>query len=150
MNRAALKTAVRLTLHRLGGLDAAATCCRVGATNLQQYGSQAHPDRHIPADVILDLELIAGEPLITAALARAQGYRLEPVTARQTGDVVSPAQRLGRAAAELSAQLLAALEDHSISPAERDVLLATAGQARQAADAVMASLHAEHKPGSIA
>ena len=79
--------------------------------------------------------------LLATALARAQGYRLEPVAARQTGDVVSPAQRLMRAAAELSAQLLDALEDHTISPAERDGLLATAGLARQAADAVMASLH---------
>lgn len=148
MNRAALKTAVRLTIQRLGGLDAAATCTRVGRSNLSDYGSLAHLDRHIPADVILDLELIAGEPHITAALARAQGYRLEPVAARQTGDVVTPAQRLMRAAAELSNQLLDALEDHSISPAERDGLMATAGLARQAADAVMASLHAAPEQGS--
>ena len=141
MNRAALKTAVQVIVRQLGGLDAAATCCRVGRSNLGDYGSHAHPDRYIPADVILDLEAIAGEPIITTALARAQGYRLEPVAARQTGDVVSPAQRLMRAAAELSAQLLDALEDHTISPAERDGLLATAGLARQAADAVMASLH---------
>lgn len=140
MNRAALKTAVRLTLQRLGGLDAAATCCRVGRSNLSDYGSLAHPDRHIPADVILDLETIAGEALITAALARAQGYRLEPVAAQRNGDVVSPTQRLMRAAADLSAQLLDALDDQTISGDERDGLLATAALARQAADAVMSGL----------
>ncbi len=147
MTHAALKTAVLVVVRKLGGLDAAATCCRVGATNLQQYGSQAHPDRHIPADVILDLEAIAGEPIITAALARAQGYRLEPVTVRTSGDVISPAQRLMRASAELSNQLLDALEDQTISPAERDSLLAQAELARAAADAVMASLRPMQEQG---
>ena len=141
----ALKTAVRLIIQRLGGLEAAATCTRVGKSNLSEYGAPTHPDRHMPADVILDLETIAGEPIITAALARMQGYRLEPVTQRETGDLVTPVQRLMRGAADLSGQLLDALADNVITADERDAMLAIATQARQAADAVMAALNASHK-----
>lgn len=142
MNRAALKTAVRLMVQQLGGLDAAKSCTRVGTSNLAEYASVHHPARHAPIDVVLDLELIAGEPHVTAALARLQGYRLEPIAPVNSGDVVSPAQRLVRSTADLAAQLLDALADNTITTGERDALLDVAAQARAAADAVLSALQA--------
>lgn len=146
MNGNALKTAVGVLIKELGGLDAAASCVRVGPTNLSEYQSRNRADRHIPVDVVLDLEAIAQKPIVTAALARALGYRLVRIEAPASADVVAPVMRVSRDAGELAAQLMAALADQTIDATESDALMAVAQRVRGAIDDFTAALHA--RPGA--
>jgi hypothetical protein len=83
-----LKTAFKLTLGDVGGLDAATTVTRVGRSQLAAYGD-IHSDRMPPVDVVLDLEAIGGEPRMTAALAAAHGYELAPLEGRPTHELAA-------------------------------------------------------------
>jgi hypothetical protein len=47
----ALKTAMKLVITDLGGIDAAASCTRVGRSQINEYGT-AGKDSFAPADVI--------------------------------------------------------------------------------------------------
>ena len=76
---AALKTAARRLVAAVGGLEAAATVCRYSKTALAAAYDPNTPDRFPPADVIADLELVAGRPIVTAVLARIAGHALVPV-----------------------------------------------------------------------
>ncbi len=140
MSRAALKTAARVLIQRLGGIDAAATCTRVGRSNLAEYGSLHHPDRHMPVDVVADLEMIAGEPLVTAALARAAGFTLVPLALPAGGDAVLHLQRVARQSGTVLSSAVAALSDGTIDADEREALLAQLDDLRAAVGAAMAAL----------
>lgn len=142
MSREGLKTGVAVLLKRVGGLEAAASATRVGVSKLSEYQSRRMEDRHMPVDVVLDLEAIAGEPLVTAALARAAGYRLVRIEAGETGDVVSPVQAVTRDAGELAAQLMAAIADQEITADEADGLAALAQRMRGSLDDVLSALAA--------
>lgn len=89
----ALKTAVKQTVADLGGLDAAASCTRVGRSQIFDYGSIG-TDKFIPIDVALDLELISGNPRITRALAEAQGYELQPIEGSPTHQLIDCLSRI--------------------------------------------------------
>lgn len=140
MKRAALKTAARVLIQRLGGIDAAATCTRVGRSNLAEYGSLHHPDRHMPVDVVADLEMIAGEPLVTAALARAAGFTLVPLALPSGGDAVLHLQRVAGQSGTVLSSAVAALSDGTIDADEREALLAQLDDLRAAVGAAMAAL----------
>ena len=138
--RSALKTLTRELVTRLGGLDAAAACTRVQRSNLAEYGSLHHPERFAPIDVILDLEVALGAPLVTGALARASGCRVVgEATVSVGGDVNAALSRVGREASALFAAVMDALADGQLDPSERralvrevDDLIAAAEAARRA------------------
>ncbi|EHM00459.1 hypothetical protein HMPREF9946_02590 [Acetobacteraceae bacterium AT-5844] len=70
----------RLLVERIGGLDATVAALSEGGRQVRRsilsaYQSQ-HSDRWIPGDLIARLEEVAGEPLITAELARRAGFVL--------------------------------------------------------------------------
>lgn len=73
----ALKAATSDMIKGVGGLEAAAGFCRVGKSQLADYGSPSRPDSFVPADVIADLEPLAREragwPHVTQALCRRMG-----------------------------------------------------------------------------
>lgn len=117
----AVRTAVKRLIGALGGLDATAACVRVGRSQLSQYGD-VNSDRHIPVDVVLDAEALAGEPFVTAALAYAQGYRLTPIDPQKSGDVRLAALRVGRDVSQLFVDMTAALADDHLNDVERGVL----------------------------
>lgn len=89
----ALKTAVKQTVADLGGLDAAASCTRVGRSQLFDYGNIG-TDKHIPVDVALDLEMISGNPRISRAMASAQGFELQPMEGRPTHQLMDCLSRI--------------------------------------------------------
>jgi len=74
VNRA-IKTYTRKLIHEVGGLDAAASCCRVGRSSLSNYQDQGS-DQFMPIDVVLALEQVAGRPIVTQAMASMQGWSL--------------------------------------------------------------------------
>lgn len=64
-----IKTAVRALLHAVGGEAKAAKACRVSKSTLSEYANPRHADRHMPLDVVLELEKSAGETPVTEHLA---------------------------------------------------------------------------------
>jgi hypothetical protein len=120
--RNALKTAYKRLLALVGGIDAAATVTRVARSVLYDYGVPQLADRHVPVDVLMDLERVAGTPVVTEALAGAQGYLLLPITVGE-GDVADALGRVSQSAGKTLSDGLQALRD-GLPDAERAVLTA--------------------------
>ncbi len=115
----ALKSAFRSALRLAGGGDAFSRSTRVSAAQLSRYGSPDH-DWHAPIDVVLDLELDLGQPVVTAALAAAQGYRLvREGEAPAVSSAAGAAAALVGGSAEAFSAVHSALADGRISPRER-------------------------------
>jgi hypothetical protein len=119
----AIKTAVKLVVADLGGIDAAASCTRVGRSQIAEYGVPGK-DSFAPADVIMDLERVGGAAHITAALARAQGYMLVPMDMpRERGALASLMAEIGRDVGDLFGTAATALAHDKLSEQERQDLL---------------------------
>lgn len=115
---ASLKTALSVLIQQLGGLDAAVTCTRVRRSTLSEY-TAPHLDKFAPVDVVLDLERIAQEPLLTAALARLQGFELLPVLAGERGEVAGALQKVASDTGILMADTIAALREGVVARKDR-------------------------------
>ena len=76
--RLILKRATRQLVERAGGPTEAAESCRPAASLLSRYCSESeeHETTFAPADVVKELELLAGEPIVTRALADLGGFDL--------------------------------------------------------------------------
>lgn len=136
----AIKTATRLLITRVGGLEAAASVCRLAASALSECSSRNHLERMLPLDVALQLEEVAGEPIVTAALARIQGRSL---ASPDPGAVPAVANAVGAVVAQagaLAAQLIAAQADGHVCEVERAQMRGVAEQVRDAAEATLAGL----------
>ncbi|WP_325395490.1 hypothetical protein [Acidocella sp.] len=119
----AMKTAMKLVIADLGGIDAAASCTRVGRSQIADYGVSGK-DTFAPADVVMDLERVGGTPHVTAALARAQGYMLVPIDMpRERGVLASLMAEIGRDVGELFATAATALAHDKLTDQERQDLL---------------------------
>ncbi|MDL2172029.1 MULTISPECIES: hypothetical protein [Asaia] len=101
---ACLKTATQAAIRHLGGVEAAASCTRVGKTQISEY--QNRNSSHVaPVDVAVALDLYAQEPLILASMAAIEGYALLPLTFGEG----CAATAMGDVAASASGTLTAAL-----------------------------------------
>lgn len=118
LQRLGLKTHLKRVLAQLGGIDAAASCTRVVRSKLAEYADASRPERHVPVDVLLDLELAAGAPLLTEALAAAQGFTLLPQHVGE-GDLAERLARVSQDAGQTMADAVRALR-HGMPDAERD------------------------------
>ncbi|WP_414901134.1 phage regulatory CII family protein [Rhizobium cremeum] len=77
-DRARLKASTRAAIIAAGKAKQLAACSRVNEPQISRYVGGDYPD-FMPLDVILDCELLAGQPVMTAALADMLGYRLVPI-----------------------------------------------------------------------
>lgn len=136
----ALKTATKLLIGRVGGLEAAASVCRVSVPVLSEYGSRNHAERMMPIDVALQLEECAGEPIVTGAMARLQGLAVARPEAVQVPAIGASVGAAVAQAGALASELLSAQADGRLDEGERASLLARAESVRNAAEATMASL----------
>jgi hypothetical protein len=137
----ALKTAFKLLVADLGGIEAAATCTRVGKSQIAEYGSVNAPERHVPADVLLALETVAGAPHVTAALARAQGYKLVRLeSAARPGDLAVVTSRLAADVTHFYGDFSAAIAGGALTEGERTVLLADIDHVRATAEEAATAL----------
>ena len=141
MNDAALvnavKTATKRVIGDLGGVEAAASCCGMGKSQLSDYGN-VNSAKVIRADVAVALERIGGQPHITAAMAAAQGYALVmtmPMRARS--ELAQLLARIGRDSGQLFAIAAHALSHKKPSAKERAALLRELSDLRNAADETM-------------
>jgi hypothetical protein len=138
---AALKVASRALVKGLGGGDAASLVCRYNPTALSDACSLNRPDRTLPIDVVADLERCAGQPTVTAVLARMQGFALVPMVLPGTREAQAIAE-IGRTSAEVFAAWATAMGDDTLSDGERqavaDRILALNAACMQAAAALLA------------
>lgn len=102
-----LKDAEASLVAACGGPVLAASKCRIGKSVLQIASDGDHPSRHLPLDVVIELEACCGDPIVTRFLALELGYLVEPIHAEaidplavvvgrvtaETGDVLSAAAR---------------------------------------------------------
>ncbi|WP_176085741.1 hypothetical protein [Martelella sp. HB161492] len=118
-----LKAVCRRAVDIVGGPENFQHCTRVGQAQLSRY-TLPSPDfakYFMPIDVALEADLEAGMPIITAELARLQGYRLvrddvaydgEPLGYRDIGE-------LNRGVGALLNAAFEAMEDGSVDPQEK-------------------------------
>lgn len=148
MSVAAIKTATKKAIQHLGGIDAAATISRVGRSQLSDYGNRNSP-QVVPVDVALDLDTSAQEPLILAAMAHAEGFRLVPVKISGTGHIPKELAKFSKFSSEVLQEGIESLEDGRVDVAEARAVLEHVQPARQAMDRLESALHkiiAEGKP----
>lgn len=130
-----LKLRSRDLIRANGGLEAASDFTRLRRSALSDAQSRDRADTFLAADVVLDLELRSGEPLVTRACAQAQGYMLiaaEPLDGAAMRDIVAAAIRSERAGAERSAAVLAAVSDGALTEDEIEALIAASDAALRA------------------
>jgi hypothetical protein len=125
-----VKTAWKLLVGHIGGVAAVASCTRATPSMASDYGN-IHSERFVPVDVLLDAEFVAGEPLVTAALARAQGYDLVPVVRVSESDLAIEVARLGADVADLFAQVSQHLGGAPLSQMQRAKALADLSDVKQ-------------------
>ena len=136
---AQIKAATRHAIHRLGGLEAAALCCRAEKTALGEYQSINQPQRVIPVDIALQLDAALEAPVILPVLARLLGLAI----AAPDGQLSRPqldtavAAALSRAA-EAGALLIQGNADGVLDLHERGALAEKGAQLRAAADEMIA------------
>ncbi|GBQ14786.1 hypothetical protein [Swaminathania salitolerans] len=113
---ACLKTATQAAVRLVGGVEAAASCTRVGKTQISEY--QNRNSAHIaPIDVAVALDISAQQPVILAAMASITGFALLPIAfgegcaATAMGDVAA-------SASETLSAALRALADGRIDRSE--------------------------------
>ncbi len=114
-----LEEAVAVLLGRFTKLLDAAGHCRVGPKHLSAYANPDTPERHMPVDVVLDLEGAAHDPVVTRCLAAQQGYvlfRLPAVRACRIWD--RHQRRVVKEGSIVFARLTEVLEDGRISKRE--------------------------------
>lgn len=138
---AALRTSWKLLVRHLGGGEATASCTRVLASRISEYGS-AGSGRFVPLDVVLDAELVAGEPIVTRAMARMQGFALVPVTARGPGRLADEMSRIGRDVGDLFGNAAQALAGEKVPPARLGQMIADIEDLQSVLPEALATLQA--------
>ena len=136
-----LEEAVAVLLGQFTKLLDAAGHCRVGPKQLSAYANPDTLDRHMPVDVVLDLEGAARDPVVTRCLAAQQSYvlfRLPAVRACRLWD--RHHRRVVREGSIVFAKLTDVLEDGRISKQEAADLLVEVDQALSAFAALRSSL----------
>lgn len=142
VDRAALKTAVRRLVRAVGGLDAAATVCRLNRSALAETYDPHRPDRGMPCDVIADLEAAAAEPIVTQVLARLSGCALVPIEAGPALEDVALAE-VGVRASDVFAAWARAKGDARVSLKERREVADELLQLQRACMQAVAALRVE-------
>jgi hypothetical protein len=136
----ALKSLLRALIDRLGGLDAAASIVRVGRSQLSSYGDPGAGNAFVPADVLAHLEAAAGEPLVTAELARRANCALLPLTPIGGGDLAGRFARLGAETGQAFSAYADAIADGHLSAEDSARIAREAQEVLAAAQAILALL----------
>jgi hypothetical protein len=138
---AGLKTALHLLVQKLGGVEAAASVIGRNAGRISDATSRAS-DTMLPAHQVVALEAVAHEPLVTAAMARALGYRLIRDGVAAEPDTLIPA-RLGAVAQDVGALMqtvASAVADGVVEERERAEALSILDEARASLELLAAAV----------
>jgi hypothetical protein len=111
---------------RIGGLEAAASFCRVGKSTLARYAStvQADAECFAPIDVVRDLEALAGEPIVTGTLCgMANGvFVAVPNAPAGTADLLSMMAKLSGEFNDTTGAVCTGLADGNFSNVDAERL----------------------------
>ena len=144
-----LRAALKLDIEALGGLEAAASCTRVGRSQLSDY-TNSLADKFVPVDVVLDLESVGGNPRVASCLARALGFELAPVLPRDGSALADELVRIGRDVADLLTHAAHGLKGKELLELDRQAMIQSLDDLRRAAAEAMQLLGAprpgEHRP----
>ena len=142
------KAATARLIEAAGGTQAAADITRVGKTQLQRYTDPAEPAYAMPVDVVVALETVVGQPIVTAHLAARSGHCLWRPPEDQDGpeSIHRHYAEIGRAVAEVMAEYALAIADGVIEPREAERMLATIDPATAALMHVRAQLYERARP----
>lgn len=132
-----LRTAWKLLVAACGGVEATAAAVRVKKTLVSDYGNINIEGRFVPVDVVMDVESLAGRPLITQALARAQGCELVAVEAKSASTVALELARIGRDIGDLFANAARLLNGDGMTDQERAAIVRDLQDARMACSAAL-------------
>lgn len=113
-----LKDAETRLVEACGGAVEAAEFCRVSSSQLHRYTDPSRDDCHMPADVVMVLERIAGEPIVTQFLAAKAGWDMTPRESQESDEIEALAGALGFEMAELNAEVFRATADKVIDEDE--------------------------------
>lgn len=107
---------------RIGGLEAAASFCRVGKSTLARYASVVHADAECfaPIDVVRDLEALAGEPIVTTTLCAMADGVFVPVSnvPAGTGDLLGLMSKLSGEFNDTTRAVCSGLADGNFCPVD--------------------------------
>jgi hypothetical protein len=110
-----IKAAFEELVGRVGGQVPAEASCRVSQSTIQRYCStlDEHAALFPPADVIRDLEAVAGEPIVTSMLAGLAGYTIvrEPNVAAPSKDVFAALADLSREMSDITTAVCTGFND---------------------------------------
>lgn len=136
---AGLKTAFRVVIQHVGGLEAARAVTGYPTSRLAAAYDLAQLDRMPRCDHVADLEAVAGTPLVTFHLARLSGHTLLPLGDAAGLEGKALAAVLG-AAGELGQRAMEAMADGRLDEAERARLLDQLGTLQRGVAQAMAVL----------
>lgn len=109
-----LKIAFGELAGRIGGVEAAASLCRVSKSTIARYASLSPADAECfaPIDVVRALEAVAGDPIVTSALAvMADGTFLKLPAVSRPADLLSALAALSQETSETTAAICAGFND---------------------------------------
>jgi DNA-binding transcriptional regulator YdaS (Cro superfamily) len=117
-NQKSIKAITRHMVMRVGGQKCAAKICGVSDNEVSLWCND-ESTRYIPADHLEDLNTAAGD-LYLIELARARGYELVPLDAKQSValSIVGLIGKVSKATGEFEYTALEAAEDGRVTPAE--------------------------------
>lgn len=115
MNRRQHARFAALLIKACGGLEEAASVCRVAKSQLGDYQSP-HGESFMPADVLVDLERYCGKAIYSRSLFEA---RPEPAA---VGELIGESCDVVEGAAALQHEIRMAVADGVITPNERERL----------------------------
>lgn len=109
-----LKIAFGELVGLVGGVEAAASDCRVSKSTIARYASLSPADAECfaPVDVVRALEAVAGQAVITTELANmADGVFMKLPSVTRPADLFAALSDLSREASELTAAICAGFND---------------------------------------
>lgn len=148
-NIARIKTATQAAIRLVGGVEAAASCTRVGKTQISEYQNR-NTALVVPVDVAIELDAYAQQPLILSAMATTAGYALLPIKLGE-GCVATSMEHVAATAGQTMATTVRVLADGIVEPHEAADLSRDLAElirvATVALQAVQAKLSGEKKGG---
>lgn len=142
---ARINTATIALIRAVGGLEAAATVCRSPVTRLSDFQNPHKPDA-MPADVVADLEHVAGSPIVTTVLATLANHALIPLEAFGEGSDAAAIAEVGRDASLVFAEYARAMADQKLDATERAALADRLAALHRASGAALALLRRAGEP----
>jgi len=138
----ALKALTRNLIERVGGLDAAASCTRVGRSQLANYCSPHH-DHFLPIDILQRLEKVAEDATLTEELLRHHGLvATRPQGSTSTGSVLAGLALLAAEMSDLHRASAEGLADGELCRDDKIRIERELQDVIRQASGLMADLHA--------